>query len=169
MESHTSWPGPGPRGRGRRGPPRHAVPGGAPAVLRAGSGSVLLLLLFRCGRGEPVLNPEALHEEVDDGAVQVLVQGGAVEVMAFVRVDLRGRREQVTRRRGGRPPDPARPGPCARLGGSPRNGSPNPLLLWEALPGPGGAQCTGGTRSDSATLCSPDSVPSGLRLQQGRV
>lgn len=68
-------------------------------VLRAGSRSVLLLLLFRCGCGELVLDPEAFHEEVDDGSVQVLVEGGTVKVMAFVRVDLRGRRGDVTHRR----------------------------------------------------------------------
>lgn len=56
------------------------------AALRA-AGSVLLLLL-RCDCGDAVLSPEAFHEEVDDGAVEVLPEGGAVEVMALVRVDL---------------------------------------------------------------------------------
>lgn len=68
-----------------------------------GSRSVLLLLLFRCGRGQFVLDPEALHEEVDERAVQVLVQGGAAEVMAFVRVDLRGRRGRLPAAQPGRP------------------------------------------------------------------
>lgn len=66
--------------------------GGFPAPLRralrcAALGSVLLLLL-RCDRGDAVPSPEAVHEEVDDGAVEVLPEGGAVEVMALVRVDL---------------------------------------------------------------------------------
>lgn len=58
------------------------VPGGA------SWGSVLLLLLSCCDCGELVLDPEAFHEEPQDGAVQVLLQGGAAEVVALVRVDL---------------------------------------------------------------------------------
>lgn len=61
------------------------VPDGTPGC----AGSVLLLVLGR-GRGDSVLHAEAAHEEVDDGPVQVLPEGGAVEVMAAVRVDLRG-------------------------------------------------------------------------------
>lgn len=64
-------------------------------VLRAGSWSVLLLLLFCCGCREFVLNPEAFHKEVDDGAVEVLFEGGAVKVMAFIRVNLQGRHRGV--------------------------------------------------------------------------
>lgn len=70
-----------PVGRGRGSRSWSRTPGCA--------GSVLLLVLGR-GRGDSVLHAEAAHEEVDDGPVQVLPEGGAVEVMAAVRVDLRG-------------------------------------------------------------------------------
>lgn len=57
------------------------------SVLRAGTCSVLLL--FFCSDCQDfVLSPEAFHKEVDDGAVEVLPEGGAVEVMAFIWVDL---------------------------------------------------------------------------------
>lgn len=94
---HMLWkshllPRPGLCGRGGQGPGRTLFQGEPPPcsglALALAPGSVLLLLFFRCGCGEFVLNPEALHKEVDDGPVQVLVQGGAVQVMAFVGVDL---------------------------------------------------------------------------------
>ena len=134
--NHTCCPGPGLCGRGGRGPGRTLFQGEPPPcsglALAPAPGSVLLLLFFRCGCREFVLNPEALHKEVDDGHLQVLVQGGSVEVMAFVGVDLRGRRGQVTRRWGGRPPppNPARPGHRMRLGVGPSNGFPQPLQCW---------------------------------------
>lgn len=67
-------------------------------------GSVLLLLLSRCDCGELVLDPEALHKEAQDGAVQVLLEGGAAEVVTLVRVDLKGAENSATR------PPPWRPG-----------------------------------------------------------
>lgn len=93
-KTHMLWevtllaPGPAPAGGGGGVPAAHCPEEPPPAALGAGSRSVLLLLLFRCGRGRLVLNPEAFREEADDGPVQVLVQGSTVEVMAFVRVDL---------------------------------------------------------------------------------
>lgn len=58
--------------------------------------SVLLLFLL-LGRGcqRFVLDPEAFREEGDDGAVQVQPEAFAVEVMAFIRVDLQ-RSQEVT-------------------------------------------------------------------------
>lgn len=50
--------------------------------------SVLLLVLFGRDRGELVLDPETLHEEVGERPVEVVLEGGAVEVMAFVGVYL---------------------------------------------------------------------------------
>ena len=89
--SHTSCPRPSqPLWAGEAGSRLHTVPGGAPWC------SVLLLLFFCCGHGEFVLNPEAFHKEVDDGSVQVLVEGGTVKVMAFVWVDLWGRQGKFT-------------------------------------------------------------------------
>lgn len=68
-------------------------------------GSVLLLVLSRCDCGELVLDPEALHKEAQDGAVQVLLEGGAAEVVALVRVDLKGAEDSATW-----PPPPCGPG-----------------------------------------------------------
>lgn len=79
-------PHPSPGGGGGRGSPRRSGKALRCAALRA-AGSVLLLLLG-CDCGDAVLRAEAFHEEVDDGAVEVLPEGGAVEVMALVRVDL---------------------------------------------------------------------------------
>lgn len=56
-----------PVGRGRGSRSWSRTPGCA--------GSVLLLVLGR-GRGDSVLHAEAAHEEVDDGPVQVLPEGG---------------------------------------------------------------------------------------------
>lgn len=65
------------------------------SVLRAGTCSVFLL--FFCSDCQDfVLSPEAFHKEVDDGTVEVLPEGGAVEVMAFIWVDLWGKRGEVT-------------------------------------------------------------------------
>lgn len=82
-------------------------------------GSVLLLVLSRCDCGELVLDPEALHKEAQDGAVQVLLEGGAAEVVALVRVDLKGAEDSATW-----PPPPCGPGaretrgpPAARAAG----------------------------------------------------
>lgn len=94
------FPPPTPALAGAGGGVPRAAPGRRCAALRA-AGSVLLLLLG-CDCGDAVLRAEAFHEEVDDGAVEVLPEGGAVEVMALVRVDLRGRRAQV----GGPAPPP---------------------------------------------------------------
>lgn len=85
-------------------PEQHALspegPGGAPWGL------VLLFLLSCCDCGELVLDPEAFHEEAEDGAVQVLLEGGAAEVVALIRVDLQG--GQRTQPRGRCPAPTAR-------------------------------------------------------------
>lgn len=77
-------------------------PGGAPW------GSVFLFLLSRCDCGELVLDPEAFHEEAEDGAVQVLLEGGAAEVVALVRVDLQEGRG-LSRVAAAPPPPPSWP------------------------------------------------------------
>ena len=63
------------------------------------------LIQSRCDCGELVLDPEALHKEAQDGAVQVLLEGGAAEVVALVRVDLKGAEDSATW-----PPPPCGPG-----------------------------------------------------------
>lgn len=108
-----------PVGRGRGSRSWSRTPGCA--------GSVLLLVLGR-GRGDSVLHAEAAHEEVDDGPVQVLPEGGAVEVMAAVRVDLRGAGEWGAGREKalglGRPPAPVRPASRSPPGGQVRDTGP---------------------------------------------
>lgn len=102
-------PHPAPRERGR-GPRSNPGPGRATLLGAARPSVLLLLLLPRRGRGRFVLDPEAFREEVDDGAVEVPLEALAVEVMAFVRVDLQ-RRRAVSRAhppRGGRPQAQAR-------------------------------------------------------------
>lgn len=92
-ETYMLWNGDTPCPPPQRGQERGAgLPvrrwsGESHAVLGMAGRSVLLLLLGH-DYWEFVLNPEASHEEVDDGTVEVLPEGGAVEVMAFVRVDL---------------------------------------------------------------------------------
>lgn len=102
MEGSAARP-PASTGEGRSrhtAPGRAAGPGGLPSVL----------LLFPCGRRASVLNPEAFHEEVDDGPVEVLSERGAAEVMAFVWVYLQRGQGEVTARRPSRRP---RRAPCS--------------------------------------------------------
>lgn len=124
--------------------------GGVPSAALGGRvlrrlrppGSVLLVLLH-CDCRDAVLGPEAFLEEVDDGAVQVLPEGGAVEVMAFVRVDLRGRRT------GDRPCSTSR-----GLHGRPEHHHPRDELL-------GAPQCT--ARAFSSRGSAARSAPAKLR------
>lgn len=96
-ERSLPCPAPPPRpsagGTGRGGSPSPpTLAQGEPGCAGA-AGCSVFLFLPRWGCRGFVLHPETFHEEVDDGVVQVLPEGGAVEVMAFVRVDLQGRRE----------------------------------------------------------------------------